>query len=575
MKIAHRWAPLGFALGLLAIPAPVAAQCTITCPANITTSNDPNQCGAVVNYPPPSTTGVCGTIVCSPASGSFFPTGPTTQTCTTSAGPSCSFSITVVDTQPPSITCPANISRPAVAPAVVNYSIATSSDNCPGLTVAGNPPSGSTFPLGQTTVTQTGTDSSGNTATCSFFVNLNTGAITGRVYNDLNRNATLDAGELGLPGVGIQLDGGADNSIDAVTFTDSTGRFGFFGLASGVYRVRQALPAGMLQTTAQPADVSLTSVGQQVVLADMGDFAFSVRADFDGDRKTDLVVYRPASGTWFWLRSNSAFTLQGAAQWGNQGFGDVPIGGDIDGDRIADLVVWRASTGTWLWLTSSTGYAVQGQKQWGNQALGDVPMLADMDGDRLADLVVWRASTGTWYWLTSSSGYDYAQAVTRQWGNESLGDIPLIGEFDGDLKGDVAVWRASTGTWYWLTSSSGYNPAASGAKQWGNQGFGDKPFLADLGGDGKSDLAVWRPGAPAVWYWLQSGSNYAYEGQRQQALGTTGDVPALGDFDSDGRADLTTWRPGTGNWTWRTSSSNFSVSAVKQWGAPTDIPMIK
>src|SRR5688500_12667921 len=106
MKIAHRWAPLGLVLSLLAIPAPVAAQCTITCPANITTSNAPNQCGAVVNYPAPSTTGVCGTIVCSPASGSFRGVGTTTTSCTTSAGPSCSFSITVVDTQPPSITCP-------------------------------------------------------------------------------------------------------------------------------------------------------------------------------------------------------------------------------------------------------------------------------------------------------------------------------------------------------------------------------------------------------------------------------------------------------------------------------------
>ena len=107
----------------------------------------------------------------------------------------------------------------------------------------------------------------------------------------------------------------------------------------------------------------------------------------------------------------------------------MPIGGDIDGDRVADLVVWRASTGTWFWLLSSTGYTFQGQKQWGNQSLGDVPMLADMDGDRLADFVVWRASTGTWHWLTSSSGYDYNSAGSAQCGNQGLGDVPLIGDF--------------------------------------------------------------------------------------------------------------------------------------------------
>src|SRR6185295_8659234 len=69
--------------------------CTITCPSNVVTNSGPNQNGATVTYPAPGTTGTCGTVNCSPASGSFFPAGVTTVTCTTTAGPSCNFTVTV------------------------------------------------------------------------------------------------------------------------------------------------------------------------------------------------------------------------------------------------------------------------------------------------------------------------------------------------------------------------------------------------------------------------------------------------------------------------------------------------
>jgi len=154
------------------------SSCTgITCPANITLPNDPNQCGAVVTYPTPTPNGICGTITCAPASGSFFPVGTTTVTCTSSAGPSCSFTVTINDTQPPTITCPANITvsnDPGQCGAVVNYPPPTVSDNCPGVgapTCA--PASGSFFQKGTTTVTCNVLDAVGNTAACSFTITVN------------------------------------------------------------------------------------------------------------------------------------------------------------------------------------------------------------------------------------------------------------------------------------------------------------------------------------------------------------------------------------------------------------------
>ena len=62
-------------------------------------------------------------------------------------------------------------------------------------------------------------------------------------------------------------------------------------------------------------------------------------------------------------------------------------------------------------------------------------------------MILWRPTTGTWYWLTSSTNYAYASAGAKQWGNSSLGDVPMIGDVDGDGRADLLIWRQSTGTW--------------------------------------------------------------------------------------------------------------------------------
>jgi len=115
-------------------------------------------------------------VVCSPASGSTFALGTTTVTCSATDTQhntgTATFHVTVVDTTPPALTLPANITAEATSAsgAVVTYT-ASATDLVDGsVAVTCTPASGSTFPLGTTTVQCSATDAHGNIGHGSFTV---------------------------------------------------------------------------------------------------------------------------------------------------------------------------------------------------------------------------------------------------------------------------------------------------------------------------------------------------------------------------------------------------------------------
>lgn len=266
------------------------------------------------------------------------------------------------------------------------------------------------------------------------------------------------------------------------------------------------------------------------------------RADFDGDSRTDVSIFRPSVGEWWYLRSsdggNRAFTF------GNSS--DVLAPADFTGDGKADLGLFRPASGTWFVFRSedSSFYSFP----FG--APGDIPLPYDFDGDGKADAGIFRPATATWYIQRSGGG-------TTILGFGAAGDVPAIGDYDGDGQADIAIYRPSLGQWWIRRSSTGAVYAFT---------FGtstDRIVQGDYTGDGKTDAAIFRPSS-GTWFVLRSEDSSFFS----VPFGVATDQVSPGDYDGDGKSDFAVFRQSAGTWYIQRSASGLQITA---FGASTDV----
>jgi hypothetical protein len=241
--------------------------------------------------------------------------------------------------------------------------------------------------------------------------------------------------------------------------------------------------------------------------------------DYDGDGKGDIAFWRESNGTFNYFRSsNNTFFSQ---QFGLTG--DEPVARDYDGDGKTDLAVVRRIDGALIWYVLKSSNNSFSAIQYG--IASDIPTPGDYDGDGKFDYAVQRFSSETaraYFYIFKSSEGSY----TAEFGFGIDKVVP--GDYDGDGKTDIAIVRdLHTGEsdkleWWIINSSNGSVIQIN----YGDLDLGDIPVPGDYNGDGKTDIAIWRSRTEQS----EQSQFYIY-GIGQYPFGLSGDLP-LATYDT-------------------------------------------
>ena len=179
---------------------------------------------------------------------------------------------------------------------------------------------------------------------------------------------------------------------------------------------------------------------------------------------------------------------------------------------------------------------------------GDIPISGDWNGDGRTKVGVYRPSNGLFVLDYDGDGQFTSADKAYDLGvGTQPGDIPVVGDWNGDGRTKVGLFRQG---FFWILDTNGNGVFEQGVDQTFAFGgvAGDLPVVGDWNGDGRSKIGLFRDG----FFWiLDYNGNGTIDNVNQpggdQAFafgGLQGDVPVVGDWNGDGTSKVGVFRDG-------------------------------